>query len=284
MFYVLSSNNSGIDMVDINVTDEKLLGKFGSDLTANFAEIRAQGSDAFFLKNNLSDDTVYSVCACATGYIWVYATKKADTSTPGYSIMQLQIGTFALRTRAITTMEIPFIYKPSGRDPQDGQLAHLCSAVLGKYLKMRMMGQQYENAAELAIKQSRKELSMFRVVDPGRYENFYRLLLDVCRSAPMPPTSDISLISRSMITRRWQRWGESSILRRKYSYPERIMRCLTRPQLDSFDIFSSPLSKLSVPAKRPSRARAWTMPTIHLAPWNSRKSSENYKCDYHSSF
>ncbi|RFU25585.1 hypothetical protein B7463_g10753, partial [Scytalidium lignicola] len=191
MFYISPSNDSGIDMVDINVTDEKLIGKFGSDLTANFADIRAHGSDAFFLKKNLSDNTIYSLCACATGYIWIYATKLADTSTKGYSIMQVQIGTFALRARAIRTTEIPFIYKPTGRDPQDGQLALLCSAVVAKYLSLRMMGQQYEYAAELAIKQSRKELSSFRVVDPGKYENFFALLLDVNDYAAMAALAGI---------------------------------------------------------------------------------------------
>ncbi|KAH8816559.1 hypothetical protein F5884DRAFT_667293 [Xylogone sp. PMI_703] len=272
-------------MVDINVTDEKLLGKFGTDLTANFADIRAHDSDAFCLRKNLSNNVIYSLCACATGYIWIYVTKKADTSTPGYSIMQVQIGTFALRARAITTAEIPFIYKPSGRDPEDGQLALLCSAVLAKYLRLRMMGQQYEYAAELAVKQSRKELSSFRVVDPGRYENFFILLLDVCRSAPMPPTSDVSLISRSMITKRWQRWRESSILKRRVSYPERILACLKKTPLDSFEILSGPISKLSVAPKRgQTRTRSWSMPTVNLSSLNTQRRAQDSRCGYHTAF
>src|SRR5271157_4130835 len=72
MFFISPRTDSGIDMVDLNVTDEKVLEKYGSDLTANFADIRAYGSKAFFEKQNLSNGNHYSLCACATGYIWVY--------------------------------------------------------------------------------------------------------------------------------------------------------------------------------------------------------------------
>lgn len=69
MFYIASRTDSGIDLPDLNVTDEKFLNKYGSDLTANFADIRAYGSKAFFEKENLSDGMKYSLCTCATGYI-----------------------------------------------------------------------------------------------------------------------------------------------------------------------------------------------------------------------
>ncbi len=240
MFFVSSRTDSGIDLPDLNVTDAKLLGKYGSDLTANFADIKIYGSKAFIQRQNTSNGSHYSISTCATGYIWVYVSLIHETiDTEDFSSAEVQIGTFALRGRAITTVEIPFRYKYSGRDdPLDGQLALLCSTVLAKYLRLRMIGQQYEEAAESAIKQSRKELSPLRIVDPGRFENFDLLLRQVCTNAPMPPTSNVSLISRSMITRRWQCWRESSILRKRYNFPQRIIRCFQQSRHDSIDLLS----------------------------------------------
>ncbi|KAN0091785.1 hypothetical protein V8E51_017632 [Hyaloscypha variabilis] len=240
MFFVTTRTDSGIDLPDLNLTDEKLLGKYGSDLTANFADIRAYSSKAFFQKENLSDGSHYSLCACATGYIWVNVSLTHATTRAGlFSDVEIQIGTFALKARAITTAEIPCRYKYSGPgDLQDGHLALLCSTVLAKYLRLRMMGQQYEEAAETAIKQSRSELSALRIVDPGLFSNLDAVLHQVCANAPMPPTSDVSLISRSMITRRWQLWGEKSILRRRYFFPKRIIRCFRSSRHDSIDLLS----------------------------------------------
>ncbi len=240
MFFITTRTDSGIDLPDLNLTDEKLLGKYGSDLTANFADIRAYGPKTFFQKKNLSNGSNYSLCACATGYIWVYVSLKyAATNLEEFSDVEVQIGTFALKARAITTAEIPCRYKYSGRDdPLDGQLALLCSTVLAKYLRLRMIGQQYEEAAETAIKQSRQELSPHRIVDPGLFGNFDSLLREICTNAPMPPTSDVSLISRSMITRRWQLWRETSILRKRYFFPQRIIRCFKRTRHDSIDLIS----------------------------------------------
>ena len=240
MFFVTTRTDSGIDLPDLNLTDEKLLGKYGSDLTANFADIRACGSKAFFQKKNLSDGSYYSLCTCATGYIWVTASLTHATTRVGlFSDVEVQIGTFALKARAITTAEIPCRYKYSGpEDLRNGQLALLCSTVLAKYLRLRMMGQQYEEAAETAIKQSRSELSAFRIVDPGLFSNLDALLHQVCTNAPMPPTSDVSLISRSMITRRWKLWGETSILRRRHFFPQRFIRCFRKSRHDSIDLLS----------------------------------------------
>jgi hypothetical protein len=240
MFFISSRTDSGIDMPDLHLTDAKLLSKYGSDLTANFADIRACGSKAFFQKENLSNGAIYSLCACATGYIWVYVSVLHESPHPeAFSHVEVQIGTFAIQARAITTVEIPCQFKYSGRDtPLDGQLPLLFSTVLAKYLRNRMIGQQYEMAAESAIKQSRVELSPLRVVDPGLFGDFEGVLREICTNAPMPPTSDVSLISRSMITGRWRCWRESKILRRRYFFPQRIIQCFRRSRHDSIDLLS----------------------------------------------
>jgi len=227
-------------MPDLHLTDAKLLSKYGSDLTANFADIKACGSKAFFQKENLSNGAIYSLCACATGYIWVYVSVLHESPYPEeFSHVEIQIGTFALQARAITTVEIPCQFKYSGRDtPLDGQLPLLFSTVLAKYLRNRMIGQQYEMAAESAIKQSRVELSPLRVVDPGLFGDFEGVLGEICTNAQMPPTSDVSLISRSIITGRWRCWRESRILRRRYFFPQRIIQCFRRSRHDSIDLLS----------------------------------------------
>lgn len=252
MFFITSRTDSGIDIPDLDVNDEKYLGKYGSDLTANFADIRVYGSKAFLQKKNLSNGSLYSISTCATGYIWVSATLTYENIDQGeFSDVEIQIGTFALKSRAITTVEIPCRYRYSGRDdPLDGQLALLCSTVLAKYLRLRMIGQQYEEAAESAIKQSREELSPLRIVDPGRFDNLERLLRQVCTNAPMPPHSDVSLISRSMITRRWQCWRDSSILRKRYNFPRRVIRCFQQSRYDSIDLLSGCFKALAPENKR----------------------------------
>jgi hypothetical protein len=240
IFFITQRTDSGIEMPDLNITDEKFLGKYGCDLTANFADIRASGAKAFFQKENLSTRTMYSLSACATGYIWVTVTPlhlAAEIET--FSNLEIQIGTFALKTKAITTRELPCRYQISmSDDPKEGDLALLFSTVLAKYLRFRIMGQQYENAAETAIKESRKELSPMKVVDPNRFEDFEALLRKVCINAPMPPTSDVSLISRSMITKRWGCWRETSVLRKRYFFPRRVIRCFQRSRYDSTDLLS----------------------------------------------
>jgi hypothetical protein len=252
MFFITPRRDSGIAMPDLNITDEKFLLKYGSDLTANFADIKAHGAKAFFQKKNNSTDTTYSLCTCATGYIWVSVRflYKASTNEE-FSDLEIQIGTFALRGSAITTVEIPFQYRDSRRhNPLDGQLTCLCSTVIGKYLRLRMMGQQYEYATETAISESRRELSALRIVDPGRFGNFDLLLKELCNNSPMPPVSDISLISRSMITGRWKTWREGSILRRRYIVPKRVIRCFRPPKNDSIDLLSECFQALTTESNR----------------------------------
>ncbi|KUJ09621.1 uncharacterized protein LY89DRAFT_274343 [Mollisia scopiformis] len=240
MFYITSRTDSGIDLPDLNVTDEKLLGKYGSDLTANFADIRAYGAKAFFEKENLSNGSKYSLCACATGYIWVSVTAvQQATSYPHLDDVEIQIGTYALKAKAITTVEIPCVYRcMSSDEPLGGEPALLFSTVLGNYLRNRMLGQQYEEATDNAIKTTRKELSSRQIMNPTLFGDFYSVLKEMCTNAPLPPTSDVSLISRSMITRRWQCWRESSILRKRYFFPQRIIRCLKPSRHDSIDLLS----------------------------------------------
>jgi hypothetical protein len=250
MFYVRSRTDSGVDLPDLTVTDEKIIGKYGSDLTANFADIRAYGAKAFFQKENPSNNTKYSLCVCATGYIWVYVSPlppffESEAGMPLTGI-EIQIGTFALKARAITTTDIPCRYKISDlNDPKDGQLALLCATVLAKYLRLRMIGKQYEEAAEFAIKESRKELSALRVVNPDKFDDLDSLLRKICSNAPLPPESVVSLISRSMITRRWQCWRETSILRKRYFLPQRIVRCFKTSRHDSIDLLSGCFNALT---------------------------------------
>jgi hypothetical protein len=244
MFYIAPTNDSGINMIDITITDEKVLGKFGADLTANFADIRAYGADAFYQRENLSDGAKFSLCACATGYIWAYVPLRSIV-VGEFSRINIQIGTFALKTRAITIVEIPCLFKYSiSYDLLNGQLALLCSTVLAKYLRLRMIGRQYEDAVESAIRQTRKELSPLHVVDPGRFHNLDATLREVCSNAPMPPISDVSLISRSMITRRWEGWMQTENLRKRYFLPRRILRWFSRSRRDSIDLFRSWLDDL----------------------------------------
>jgi hypothetical protein len=244
MFYIPPTNDSKIHMVDITVTDEKVLGKFGADLTANFADIRAYGADAFFQRENISDGAKFSLCACATGYIWVYVPLESVV-VDEFSLIKIQIGTFALKTRAITIVEIPCLFKYGiSYEILNGQLALLCSTVLAKYLRLRMIGQQYEDAVESAIRQTRKELSPLHVVDPGRFSNLDAMLQEVCSNAPMPPTSDVSLISRSMITRRWEGLMETEDLRKRFSLPRRILRCFKRSRSDSVELFRESFNAL----------------------------------------
>lgn len=224
MFYISPANDSGISMIDISVTDSKVLSKFGADLTANFADIRAYGSDAFFQKPNLSDGSKISICACVTGYIWVYIPPKAVIINDHFSDVQIQIGTFALNTRAIKLVEIPCQFKYiRNHDLLESQLALFCTTVLAKYLQQRIIGQQYEYAVETAISQTRKQLAYMRIVDPGIFGNMNATLREVCSNAPMPPTSDVSLISRSMINRRWQCWRQKEDRRRGFSFSRRAL-------------------------------------------------------------
>lgn len=227
-------------MPDLNITDEKFLEKYGLDLTANFADIKAHDSKAFFQKENPSTKATYSLCVCATGYIWVSARfLYRQDEFDGFSDVEIQIGTYALKARAITTTEIPCQTKASREYTQDlGQISLLCSTVLAKYLRSRMMGQQYEYAAETAMKATRIELAYLRIVDPARWGNLDHLLNEICTNAPMPPISDVSLISRSMITGRWQCWREKSVLRRRYFFPRRIIRCFQASPHGPIDLLS----------------------------------------------
>ncbi|KAF7885836.1 uncharacterized protein EAF02_004345 [Botrytis sinoallii] len=261
MFYITPSNESSISMPDLTLTDEKILSKFGTELTANFADIKAHGSAAFFQKENLSDGATYSLCACATGYIWVYVSpssiaddlEAADEGWDEFSRLEIQIGTFALRKKAITTIEIPCHYR-TGKvvAHMNGDLSLLCATVLAKYLRFRMMGCQYEYATESAIKETRKQLAHLRIVDPGIFRGLERMLREICTNAPMPPTSVVSLISRSMIRGRWEVWGNRKVLRRKYSLPGRVMQSFKKGDADPIDLLSESYTFLRLEKKKSS--------------------------------
>jgi hypothetical protein len=253
MFYITSRTDSGIDLPNLDLTDEKLISKYGSDLTANFADIRAHGSKAFYQKVNVSTETTYSLCACATGYIWVYVSPNTrEAMYPGDSNgAEVQIGTFSLKSKAITTIEIPCLYSSwDCETPGDGQLALLCATVLAKYLRFRTMGQQYEEAAEKAICESRQELSPLAIVERALFNNFDDLLQQICTNAPLPPTSNVSLISRGMITSRWGAWRQNEVLRKRYFFPKRVIQCFRTSQHDAIDLFSGTFAALLPNSKK----------------------------------
>lgn len=256
MFFV-TRTDSGIDLPDLSVTDEKFLSKYGSDLTANFADIRAHGSKAFFQKLNQSTGETYSLSTCATGYIWVSVSPYlGPPDFEGFCELEIQVGTFALKARAISTVEVPCRYRGwASTNFQDGQLALLCSTVLARYLRLRLMGQQYEEATETAIRESRLEFyNPLAPVDdpiPGSFEDLNAVLRNMCMSAPMPPESTVSQISRSMITRRWMVWRESSVLRKRYFFPQRVIRCFKRSRHDSIDLLSGCFIALTPRKSRP---------------------------------
>jgi hypothetical protein len=245
MFYISSRQDSGVDLPNLVLDDEEFINKYGSDLAANFADIRAHGADAFFQKENTSNGVIYSLSACATGYIWVYVSSDQEAMNPIQEV-EIQIGTFSLQSRTITTVEVPCRFKsPRSGPPKDGQLARLCATVLAKYLRLRTMGQQYEEATEIAIRESRQQLSPLPIVDPGLFDKFDHLLQQVCTNAPLPPISDVSMISRSMITGRWQSWKDSLILRRRYSLPRRVILCFKKSPHNPIALLSDTFSSLT---------------------------------------
>ncbi|KAG9238051.1 hypothetical protein BJ875DRAFT_359903, partial [Amylocarpus encephaloides] len=133
VFYITPARDSGISLPDLSVTDERFLAKYGFDLNANFADIKRCGAKAFVERKNISNDTTYSLSTCATGYIWV-SVRNLDTpvSPDGFSDYEVQIGTFALKAHAITTVEIPFQFCATGfKNPVHGALALLFSTALG---------------------------------------------------------------------------------------------------------------------------------------------------------
>lgn len=199
-------------MPDLHLTDEKLLSKYGSDLTANFSDIKMHGAKAFFSKTNNSTRDKYALCACATGYIWIRVLLRYKPKFPRqWSDIEVQIGTFSLQTQAISTASIPCRYKITNAfDIDDGKLAELCATVMAKYLRLRMLGSQYEDATEVAMEEGRAEMTSAEVIDPGKFGDMRSLLLQICANAPLPPTSDVSLISRGMIRRRWDPWTDGT--------------------------------------------------------------------------
>ncbi|CAG8960515.1 hypothetical protein HYFRA_00008235 [Hymenoscyphus fraxineus] len=257
-FLIAPRNDSGVSLPNINVTDEKFLAKYGSDLSANFADIRTMGGRAFLQKENMSNGSWYSLCTCATGYIWVTVRYLFKSPFPDeqYSDIEIQIGTFALKARAITTVEVPCQYLASSRhDPLDGQLAFLCSMVIGKYLRLRIMGDQYESATETAITEARKELSAWKIVDPGRFGNFEALLKEICASAPMPPTSVVSLISRNMIMERWKGWSDNLTIKKRYALPRQIIWSLQPSKYDHLDLLRNSINPSAI-NKFPTRKQS----------------------------
>lgn len=254
MFLIAPKRDSGISLPDINITDEKFLAKYGSDLSANYADIKTLGERAFLPKLNPSNGVTYSLCTCATGYIWVSVRFLYEAQTQGeYSDIEVQIGTFALKARVITTVEVPcqYISDPIYDDLCHGRLALLCSTVIGKYLQLRMLGQQYECATEISIKNSREELSAMRIVDPGRFGNFGLFLKEICANTPLPPTSAVSLISRNMITGRWKGWTplDKSAPKKRYSFiPKQILWTLQYSKHDSLELLKNSI-KPSIPNK-----------------------------------
>lgn len=184
--------------------------KYGPELTANFLDIKQHGSKAFFRTKDPIDGDKYSLCSCATGYIWARILPQLDgNSADPWISLEMQIGTYALSTMALTLSSIPFQYKMTYDDDIiDGKLSLLCTTVLAEYFRLRVAGLQFEDAAEKAVKEARKELSAFRVVDPGKYIDFQGLLLEICRSAHAPPVSSVSEISRGMILKPWRPWSD----------------------------------------------------------------------------
>ncbi|KAH8586217.1 hypothetical protein B0O99DRAFT_656952 [Bisporella sp. PMI_857] len=227
-----------LELPDLDITDTKIIAKYGSDLTGNFAEIKAHGAKAFFQKQNASTGSTYSLCTCSTGYIWVDVlpiSLKADEEE--FMHLEIIIGRFALKTRDLILRKVPFRYRHISRNSVlDGQLTLLFSTVLGKYVRLRIKGYQYEAAMEAAILESHHE---FPWLVNGRFGNFNLLLGKVCTKAPLPPVSDVSLISRSMIIGRWKSWTEESILRTRYFLPKRVSRSLRTAQYDATDLFSA---------------------------------------------
>ena len=232
-------------MPNLHLTDEKLISKYGSDLTANFADIKMHGAKAFFSKVNDSTGDKYALCACATGYIWIRVLLRYQPKFPReWSDIEVQIGTFALQTRAITTASIPCRYRITKEtDIDDGNLATFCATVMAKYLQTRMLGSQYEHAAEVAIVEGKAELAYLQVVDPGKYGDLRSLLLQICANAPLPPTSDVSLISRRMIRRRWEPWtGKASKIR--WIWPRSAFRYVVGGRSDAVGLVSARIGGL----------------------------------------
>ncbi|CAG8977611.1 hypothetical protein HYALB_00011714 [Hymenoscyphus albidus] len=233
-FLIAPRNDSGVSLPNINVTDEKFLAKYGSNLSANFADIRTMGGRAFLQKENMSNGSWYSLC----------------------TYIEIQIGTFALKARAITTIEVPCQYlASSSHDPLDGQLAFLCSMVIGKYLRLRIMGDQYESATETAITEARKELSAWKIVDPGRFGNFEALLKEICAIAPLPPTSVVSLISRNMIIERWKGWSDNSTIKKRYALPRQIIWSLQPSKYYHLDLLRNSINPSAI-NKFPTRKQS----------------------------
>lgn len=240
VFTVSSRTDSGVEMPDLQLRDEKLFRKFGHDLTANYADIRIHGSKAFFQKTNSSDSVVYSLCACTTGYIWVYVTLKYLATYPReLSDIEVQIGTFALAAKAITTAEVPCRFKLSSKqsdkgkvstenDLRNGNLALLCSTLIAKYLSLRISGRQFEEATEMAIFETKRAMIGYTVIHPWRYGDFNVFLKNVCANAPllMLPISDVSIISRGMIITRWRVWREGKVLTGKFRLVGRLRKAV----------------------------------------------------------
>ena len=198
------------------------------------------GAKAFFSKKNDSTGDYYALCACATGYIWIRVLLRYQPKFPReWSDIEIQIGTFALQTRAITTASIPCRYRITKEgDIDDGKLAIFCATIMAKYLRLRMFGSQYEEAAEVSIKEGRTELAACQVVDPAKYGDMRTLLLQTCANAPMPPISDVSIISRNMIRRRWEPWNGKST-RIKWIWPKSMVRFIVGKNDDPVGLLSA---------------------------------------------
>jgi hypothetical protein len=248
-FLVTSRVDSAVDLPDLDETDEARLRKYGTDLTANFAEIRLHGAEAFFQKTNESTGKKYWLCACATGYIWVNILQSKPLRNGHEREVDIQIGTFALKTRAISTTKLACNYNKWGNSIyKDEYLAALVSSIMAKYIRFRIMGYQYEEAADLATPRTRSEMVqgltrgessrlLSTSVDEVLVLN-HTLLRNICLKAPLPPVGDVSMISRSMITKRWRRWSEHSVLRNKSQLAYQSLKCLQSSQGNSLHLLS----------------------------------------------
>jgi len=144
----------------------------------------------------------------------------------------VQIGTFALRTRAITTVEIPYSYKApasssSERKYVSGALTRLFATLLANYLHLRLKGYQYEAATETAISLTLNSFPPFLrpLIQEELFRNLKGTMREVCRNAPMPPESAVSLISRGMVVRRWESWGTEGVVGKRVWWGGKMKKC-----------------------------------------------------------
>jgi len=162
--------------------------------------------------------------------------------------VEIHIGVLALKSRRLITTKVPLQQEKMyehGLSP--GQLTVLISGVMADYIRLRIRGYQYEEAAETAIDKHHGEISP---TSNHRGTGSIRLMLkDVCMGSPLPPVSNVSLISRSMIMKRWETWTAHAVLRRRLPVRSRMLRSLRNGQINSIHLLSGTFDALSLNKK-----------------------------------